>query len=126
MSVAEEPTRLVRIGEKRCARCQDDSQPDRWEKVLLHRPRSDGSQVAGVDPCLADLVRALNHDGFQTVGSCCGHGRRPASIILEARPGCGWEDDLEMVILPRSESAEKLDHLWPPIWPKEGGGRDDG
>jgi hypothetical protein len=34
------------------------------------------------DPCLTGLVRALYENGFPTVASCCGHGKRPASIAL--------------------------------------------
>lgn len=29
------------------------------------------------DPCIADLVAALNAGGLRTVASCCGHGYRP-------------------------------------------------
>lgn len=34
------------------------------------------------DPCLAPLVAALNDGGQRTVASCCGHGRRPATVCL--------------------------------------------
>jgi hypothetical protein len=35
-----------------------------------------------VDPCIEDLVLALNARGLSTIASCCGHGRRPGSIVL--------------------------------------------
>lgn len=34
------------------------------------------------DPCLVPLVRALYQGGFPTIASCCGHGKRPASVLL--------------------------------------------
>lgn len=35
-----------------------------------------------VDPCIADLVAALNRGGVPTCNSCCGHGEGPGSIAL--------------------------------------------
>ena len=35
-----------------------------------------------VDACVASIVRALNLSGTETVGSCCGHGRRKAEILV--------------------------------------------
>ena len=40
--------------------------------------------LKGIDRCIAPLVRALANGGIVTVGSCCGHGKRPGQIILEA------------------------------------------
>lgn len=34
------------------------------------------------DPCLVPLVRALYENGFPTVASCCGHGKRPGNVAL--------------------------------------------
>ena len=36
-----------------------------------------------IDFCIADLVAALNAANITTIASCCGHGKIPASIILE-------------------------------------------
>jgi hypothetical protein len=36
-----------------------------------------------VDFCIADIVAALNAANIRTEASCCGHGKRPGSIILE-------------------------------------------
>ena len=41
-----------------------------------------GRCTVGVDECITSLVQALNNAGFETLGSCCGHGKIPASIIL--------------------------------------------
>lgn len=77
------------------------------EIIRLHHPTPRGFTTAGVDACIAPLIQALNDGGFQTIASCCGHGIRPGSIILE--------DGRELLILPDYESARKLDNLWPPI-----------
>lgn len=37
------------------------------------------------DPCIAPIVKALNDAGLRTVASCCGHGKRPGSIVLANR-----------------------------------------
>jgi hypothetical protein len=34
------------------------------------------------DPCITDLVSALNAGDVPTVASCCGHDRNTGSIIL--------------------------------------------
>ena len=38
-----------------------------------------------VDTCIADIVQALNNAGIDTVGSCCGHGKKPGVIHLYGR-----------------------------------------
>ena len=75
-------------------------------QVKLAQPRSDGRTHAPVDPCIAPLVQALNDAGIQTVASCCGHGHRPGSIILE---------DGRELIVTTYEQARELDGLFPNI-----------
>jgi hypothetical protein len=41
-----------------------------------------GQKTIGVDRCIAPLVKALNDAGYQTLASCCGHGRLPATVPL--------------------------------------------
>ena len=36
-----------------------------------------------IDYCIADIVAALNAANIETVASCCGHSKIPASIVLE-------------------------------------------
>ncbi len=36
-----------------------------------------------IDYCIADIVAALNAANIITEASCCGHDKRPASIMLE-------------------------------------------
>lgn len=52
------------------------------------------------DPCLAPIVKALNDGGIKTVASCCGHGRIPATIILDG--------DIWLTITTRAD-APKFD-----------------
>ena len=40
-------------------------------------------RVCGIDLCISEIVAALNAGGVITAASCCGHGVRPASVILE-------------------------------------------
>lgn len=37
---------------------------------------------AGMDPCIASIVVALNLAGIKTLNSCCGHGKGPGGVIL--------------------------------------------
>jgi hypothetical protein len=60
-----------------------------------------------VDRCIADLVRGLNLAGVRTVASCCGHGRRPGSIILA--------DGREFIIAPDYETARKVEWAFDPL-----------
>lgn len=36
-----------------------------------------------IDACIADLVGALQKDGIDMRGSCCGHGKRTGFIALQ-------------------------------------------
>ena len=40
-------------------------------------------EVIQVDSCIRDLVESLNDHGIPTIASCCGHNKRPGSIVLE-------------------------------------------
>lgn len=54
----------------------------------------------GLDPCLMPLIAALTAAGLRTIASCCGHGFRPANIILE--------DGREIIIARSREEARKM------------------
>ncbi len=60
-----------------------------------------------VDHCISGIVKALNDAGLKTIVSCCGHKRKPGSIILA--------DGREIIIVPDFESARKIDSIFPPI-----------
>lgn len=63
-----------------------------WDapKRVLHRSQwpewiqeyRNGDQM-GVDPCLADTLLGLWARNVRTLGSCCGHGRIPPSLVLD-------------------------------------------
>jgi len=38
-------------------------------------------EVIQVDSCIRDLVESLNDHGIPTIASCCGHNKRPGSIV---------------------------------------------
>ncbi len=46
---------------------------NREAHMVTIRAAADGTPTVWADPCIADLVRALNAAGFRTVASCCGH-----------------------------------------------------
>lgn len=58
------------------------NEPDREGAMAVIRRDEDGEPTVWCDPCLADLIDALNDPPHRTVASCCGHGHRPGSIIL--------------------------------------------
>lgn len=56
-----------------------------------------------VDACIADVVLKLNSLGIYTLGSCCGHGKGPTSVVIESstvelarnlEDVCAWEVDV--------------------------------
>ena len=60
-----------------------------YEKVRVKIPAdlsSTGKEQwknIGIDKCIAPLVRALQEDGIDMRGSCCGHGKRLGIIHLQ-------------------------------------------
>jgi len=36
------------------------------------------------DKCLENVLALLNSNGIKTLGSCCGHGKYPCTIIIES------------------------------------------
>lgn len=72
-------------------------QPPEPAMVVLRR-HPDGTPSVWCDPCIADLVAALNTGGLRTVASCCGHGRQPGNIALA--------DGRELVLTTREERED--------------------
>ena len=60
-------------------------------------PMPIGGRVQSIDYCIAHIVAALNAGGVRTLASCCGHGKKDGSIILE--------DGRELVIRNREPHA---------------------
>ena len=72
--------------------------------VKLQKPRKlDGGMFVSVDPCISSLVQVLNDSGFKTLASCCGHGHRPGSIVLD--------DNREFFIASDYEEGRKIDNI---------------
>ena len=61
-----------------------------------------------LDPCLRGKIEALNRHAWVTVGSCCGHGEYPETILV--RGITGIVRDLESrVIIPRTRRFYQRD-----------------
>lgn len=56
-------------------------------------------KVVAIDHCIAPIVEALQQAGINMKGSCCGHGKREGSIVLQ--------DGRELVIKTNS-STERV------------------
>jgi len=72
-------------------------------------PKKDGFTQKRVDKCLANLIVFINgNTSFRTLGSCCGHGRYPMSIIC--RSPFGFNIDIcSGKIIPRKRKFYKRD-----------------
>lgn len=63
-----------------------------------------GRGAVWCDPCIADIVAALNAAGIATTVSCCGHGRRLGNITLR---------DGREIFLPRDRhDAQAIEHMF--------------
>ena len=53
-------------------------------EITLNKPRPVSKRTKiKVDTCIAGLVQYLNDVGVETLGSCCGHGNGPASLLVD-------------------------------------------
>ena len=80
---------------------------NREQNMVVIRRDDAGKPTVWCDPCIADLVAALNDGGFPTIASCCGHGVRPGNIALE--------DGRELIIAPDYDTARRIDGLFPAL-----------
>lgn len=62
---------------------------------------------AGIDPCIQQMVKALNDGGIETICSCCGHGNTIGSIVLK--------DRRELMIAPDFSTAREMEQYFPDI-----------
>ena len=54
-----------------------------WIPADLSATRKARWRVKPIDSCIADIVSALQNDGIDMRGSCCGHGQDFGNIILQ-------------------------------------------
>jgi len=59
--------------------------------------------LAGVDEPIRHLVKILNENGYETVASCCGHGKMPGNIALK--------DGRELFIIANYDNARYIEKL---------------
>ena len=77
--------------------CPHNCRFDREAAMTVVARDATGKPTVWCDPCIADVVAALNAAGIETVASCCGH-RSPV-------PGCiSLADGRWFVLLPSYES----------------------
>ena len=69
----------------------------------LSRTDRDYMKKVGVDSCIASFVQKLNGAGITTIASCCGHDKRPGSIILE--------DGMELIIAKDWDEGRRIDEI---------------
>ena len=74
--------------------------------VVIHHDE-DGKPTVWCDPEIADLVRALNGGGVETVASCSGHGHRPGNIMLA--------DGRVLVVCKDADEAREVESHFPGI-----------
>lgn len=51
--------------------------------MCKHNSKNDGRRI---DPCMEEAIRSLNENGVKTLACCCGHGKYPMTIVIDA--GC--------------------------------------
>lgn len=71
----------------------------------------DKKKIVDIDECILEIVKALNDSGIVTIASCCGHNKRPGSIILG--------DGREFIICKDYETARIAEKAFPPIFEEE-------
>lgn len=67
--------------------------------MVVLRRNSDGTPTVWCDPCIADIVEALNAEGIQTIASCCGHGEQDGIISMA--------DGRELIVKHDERSTEE-------------------
>src|SRR3990172_5444516 len=78
---------------------------------------SERKKKVDIDSCIAPIIRALNDGGVMTVACCCGHEKRPGSVVLA--------DGREFIIAPDYETARIVEAAFPPIHPFGDGSCED-
>lgn len=66
------------------------------------------NRTVRVDACLKHIIDNLNELGVQTVGSCCGHGKYPMTILVRYPKGVIFEL-FSNAVIPRTRNFYKTD-----------------
>ena len=65
--------------------------------------KNDGRRI---DPCMRVLIGNLNELGIKTLACCCGHGKYPMTVVVDAGVKIGRVVPLEIfsgMVLPRKK-----------------------
>lgn len=93
---------------------------NRESHMVTIRTSPDGTPAVWADPCIADLVRALNAAGFRTIASCCGHRSDvQPSVVIDWSPPSGAVSPAEMERVSAAVDAETACG-WPSGWHDDG------
>lgn len=76
-------------------KCNGDGKEQRM--VVLKKDDT-GRPTVWCDPCISDLVKALNDGGCKTIASCCGHGSPLGLISLTDGRQLIIADNLELAL----------------------------
>lgn len=75
----------------------------REESMVVIERADDGTPSVWCDPCISDVVSALNQYGLRTVASCCGHGHRPGLVSLS---------DGRTLVIASDDELARIESLW--------------
>ncbi len=71
--------------------------------MCKHNKSNDGRRI---DPCMRVLISNLQELGVKTLACCCGHGKYPMTVVVDAGANIGRVVPLEIfsgMILPRKK-----------------------
>lgn len=69
------------------------------------------SGLTRIDPCMRNLIQALNNSGFDVRACCCGHKKYNMSIVVyfNTKEFKGFFDLMTMIDIPRIRRFYKRD-----------------
>lgn len=57
-------------------------------EIVLNAPSWSSKKTICIDACIADTIQMLWKNGIETLGCCCGHGKKcPSVVIAESMNG---------------------------------------
>ena len=74
--------------------------------IKTYNSKFDKLREIEVDSCIAEFVKMLNENDYETVASCCGHGKQPSRISLR---------DGRDIFLVSFEEAQEITKVFPSI-----------
>ena len=94
----------------------------RFIPMCRYNKKGDGRRI---DPCMRVVISNLNEHGIKTLACCCGHGKYPMTIVIDAGVKIGRVVPLEIfsgIVLPRKKRFYVKDDAGHYVIPKTIGG----